>query len=704
MIDSLFLNILNISLTAGYLILVIIILRFIFKKLPKWSLCILWGIVAIRLIMPFSIESVLSLVPSAKVIPEEITTADRPAIDSGFKVINNAINPIVENSFTPNAEDSVNPLQMIIRIVAIVWAFGVVCMLFYALLSYMKLKRHVKSSFNSTYEGMKINCSDKIESPFILGIISPSIYIPSTLDEKTKKYVIAHEQAHLKRGDHFWKPLGFLLLSIYWFNPICWVAYILLCHDIESACDERVIKDKEKDYLVSYSQALLDLNIQRRRLSACPLAFGETDVKARIKGVINYKKPAFWVVFASIICVTVVTVCFLTNPKGKDVNDVSIEQNNMDDSDTMTDYNEENNDNNDKITIKRMLMVDGVLYVDTGYVSGISGRCGTLEGNITSVISEGKVPDKDGEANFEATGYQWGFQSGTIEVPINNEWYIFAEKGSDIFTKGEIPQSVLQFVATVTEVIDDENDEYIIVEVTSDVASMFSNSVKKGNRYKLSTKKYDSGIYEDKPAVGNVVIIACKGVFLETDPAIIGYVYYISPIGSSPCVILPYDISDWVIDIKIPEEYSFSNYDEMIGYGGGFLLLPKVNEGREGTPEEWLYSGMLTRCPAKSTSIKFSDGLLQPGGVPIHNHTVVEYIDVIGAERSNWAWQAIMLEEKHEINNAGDMNNSGDYWYFWFAKDGEEYYYVLSLSEEEFTKKEAIDIAYSLYLKAFDNH
>lgn len=166
---------------------------------------------------------------------------------------------------------------------------------------------------------------------------------------------------------------------------------------------------------------------------------------------------------------------------------------------------------------------------------------------------------------------------------------------------------------------------------------------------------------------------------------------------------MPYDISDWVINIDLPEKYSFGDFDEMIGYGGGFLLLPKVNEGGEGTPEEWLYSGMLTRCPAENTDISFINGRLELSGVPIHNHTTAEYIEVIGETRSNRAWNAIMLEEKHDLYNNANMNISGDYWYFWFAKEGEEYYYVLSLSEDEFTKDQARSIALSLYLKAFDN-
>ena len=321
--STVFLIILNISLTAGWLILAVIILRLLLKKAPKWIICLLWALVAVRLLLPFSLESVLSLVPSSEVIPTNIVHEQKPVIDSGIRVVNNAVNPVITETFAPAIGDSVNPLQIVVSVASVVWIAGIAGMLIYALISFLLLKRRVRASVPLNHDDEKskrILLCDEIKSPFILGIFKPIIYIPSSLDNETRQFVIAHETAHLKRHDNLWKPLGFLLLSVYWFHPLCWVAYILLCRDIESACDEKVIKDKDKDYLALYSQALLDCALQRKRISACPLAFGETGVKSRVKGILNYKKPAFWIIIAALVCIAVVTVCFLTNPKKKEIN------------------------------------------------------------------------------------------------------------------------------------------------------------------------------------------------------------------------------------------------------------------------------------------------------------------------------------------------------------------------------------------------
>ena len=314
-----FLKILNISLIAGWMILAVLLLRLILKKAPKWVSCLLWALVALRLLLPFSVESVLSLIPSSEVIPTTITSEQAPVIDSGIRVIDNAVNPVVTETFAPHAEASVNPLQIVVSVASVVWIAGVIAMFIYSLISYLRIKKNLRTAIPLYPErkkaGRGIMVCDEIKTPFILGIFKPVIYLPSTLDDDTKKYVIAHEKAHIKRHDHWWKPLGFLLLSVYWFHPLCWVAYILLCRDIEAACDEKVIHNKEKNYLAAYSQALLDCAVQRKQISACPLAFGENGVKGRVKGILSYKKPAFWIIIAAIVCVAVVTVCFLTNPK-----------------------------------------------------------------------------------------------------------------------------------------------------------------------------------------------------------------------------------------------------------------------------------------------------------------------------------------------------------------------------------------------------
>lgn len=309
--SAVFLKVLNMSITASWLILAVVLTRLILKKAPKWIPCLLWGLVAIRLICPFSFESVLSLIPSSETIPVNIAEQHEPAITSGITIVNEAVNPVVAESFTPAPTDSANLLQIVIPVAAIIWIAGIVIMLGYALISYLKLKKSLSVCVPA---GERILACDEVKAPFILGVFRPVIYVPSSMSGKTLDHVIRHERAHLQRHDHWWKPLGFLLLSVYWFNPLCWIAYILLCRDIEMACDEKVIRDMDKDDMAAYSQALLDCSFPRKRIAACPLAFGEVGVKERVKGVLNYKKPAFWIILIAIIACIVLAVCLMTDP------------------------------------------------------------------------------------------------------------------------------------------------------------------------------------------------------------------------------------------------------------------------------------------------------------------------------------------------------------------------------------------------------
>ncbi|MCR5847668.1 MAG: peptidoglycan DD-metalloendopeptidase family protein [Lachnospiraceae bacterium] len=315
-----FLKILNISLVAGWLILAVLLLRLILKKAPKWISCLLWVLVALRLLLPFSIESALSLIPSGEIISTDIVTSDAtPKINTGIYFVNNTVNPVVEETFTPVSEVKKSSLQIGISVASIVWVAGMIGIFLYSLISFLRLKKSVSTSVPVNGENKRIRICDGVSSPFILGIFRPVIYIPSGLDTKTFECVERHEKAHIKRGDQFWKPLGFILLSVYWFNPLCWVAYVLLCKDIEAACDEKVIKHEDKSFMAEYSQALLDCAVQRKRISACPLAFGENGVKQRVRGVLNYKQPAFWIILISIFAIIVAGVCFLTNPRKKEL-------------------------------------------------------------------------------------------------------------------------------------------------------------------------------------------------------------------------------------------------------------------------------------------------------------------------------------------------------------------------------------------------
>ena len=310
--NELFLKIINMSISASWLVLAVLILRFVLKKAPKWINVLLWGIVAIRLICPFSFESTLSLIPSAETIPLNIGMDTTPTINSGISAINNAVNPIISQSNTPMAGSSVNLLQITIGIYEYIWIFGMIALALYTAISYWRLRRKVDTAVR--YKD-NIFQSENVSFPFVLGIIKPRIYLPFKMNGQYLEYVVAHEQAHICRKDHWWKPLGFLLLMIHWFNPLMWLAYVLLCRDIELACDEKVIKELGNEQRGDYTQALVACSVNRRMIAACPLAFGEVSVKERVKSVMNYKKPAFWVIIIAVIICVGVAVCFLTNPK-----------------------------------------------------------------------------------------------------------------------------------------------------------------------------------------------------------------------------------------------------------------------------------------------------------------------------------------------------------------------------------------------------
>ena len=312
--NELFLKIINMSISASWLILAVLILRLVLKKAPKWVNVLLWGIVAVRLICPFSFESALSLIPSAETFPEKIISGPSFDIQTGISPVDNRINDYLGDRYFEGVTVHANNGNNIMTILTIVWIIGILLLVAYTIISYRRLHREIDTAVR--YKD-NIFQSENVKSPFVLGIIKPRIYLPFNMNGQDLEHVVAHEQAHIHRKDHWWKPLGFLLLTIHWFNPLMWLAYVLLCRDIELACDEKVIKELGNEQRADYTQALVACSVNRRMIAACPLAFGEVGVKDRVKSVMNYKKPAFWgVVLAVIVCVFV-AVCFLTNPVTK---------------------------------------------------------------------------------------------------------------------------------------------------------------------------------------------------------------------------------------------------------------------------------------------------------------------------------------------------------------------------------------------------
>ena len=310
--DQVFLSIVNLSIAAGWMILAVLLLRLVLKPAPRWVACLLWATVAIRLLLPISPESELSLIPSAETFPKEILLSTEPTLNSGIPVLNQLVNSTFTQHMAPNPGDSVNPLQVLFTLGGYLWLIGIAAMLLYMSISLLRIGLRVRPSLQ--LQG-RIRLCDEIDTPFILGVLRPRIYLPSKLQKQDLPYVVAHEEAHLRRLDHLWKPLGYLILCVYWFHPLVWVAYRLFCRDVEVSCDEAVIArlgDREKK---PYSQALLRCSLPRKTGTACTAAFGESSVKERVKHVLVFKKPSFWATLLAVPVLFVAALCLLTSPK-----------------------------------------------------------------------------------------------------------------------------------------------------------------------------------------------------------------------------------------------------------------------------------------------------------------------------------------------------------------------------------------------------
>ncbi len=314
---ELFLNAVNRSITAGILVLLIILLRLLFRKAPKWIHVLLWGLAAVRLICPFSFESSYSLMPKTDWIEQERTAYETVIEVAG--VPDGICDADGSSSDADRTFPYTPPLQITepsgdsrtVVILSRIWIAGIAVMILYLACSYLRVYRHIRSA--EVFEG-NIYTSETVASPFVFGWIRPRICLPEAMDAVNMSFVIAHEEAHIRRRDHWWKPLGFLLLSVCWFHPLLWLAYILFCRDIEMACDERVIKDYTDLQRADYSEALLECGVKRRTISACPPAFGEAGVKARVRSVLYYREPASLTGELAVAVCLAAAVCFLTDP------------------------------------------------------------------------------------------------------------------------------------------------------------------------------------------------------------------------------------------------------------------------------------------------------------------------------------------------------------------------------------------------------
>lgn len=336
--ERLFVTLLNMSLTASWIVGAVVLFRFVFRRAPKWILCLMWGLVALRLVIPVFLESPTSLLPTTQPVEVPVVYTQpvvqyTPSEDVEFlpvpeQPVTEQLQPVLTPSVpvaeqiqeeesgeleqVPQVHDT--PEKSVFYWCGIVWSVGVCIMIAYCIFSYLRLYLLVREHI-PVEKGVYI--CDRVNTPFILGLIRPKIYLPVALSTEDKVYVLAHEFAHIRRKDHWWKPIGFLLLSVYWFNPVMWLAYILLCRDIEGACDEKVIKQLGEDQKKPYSNALINCSAPARLVSACPLAFGEGKLRSRIKSVLHYKKPTLWIVLLCLIAGIVIGAAFLTDPLNK---------------------------------------------------------------------------------------------------------------------------------------------------------------------------------------------------------------------------------------------------------------------------------------------------------------------------------------------------------------------------------------------------
>ena len=409
-----FSNILNASIAASWMVLAVIVLRFLLKKVPRWTHVALWGLVAVRLLLPFSIESAFSLIPSAETVPQEILVYEGEKLqDSAFLDI--VSNPAFSQSVTVEVGETVDRVQVSLVQMTPIWIAGMVVLLVYTAVSYWHLRRKVSEA---VILRSNIFQSENVASPFVLGIIKPRIYLPYHMGEQDIAHVIAHEQAHICRKDHWWKPLGFLLLTIHWFNPLMWLAYVLLCRDIELACDEKVIKELGNEQRADYTQALVACSVNRRMIAACPLAFGEVGVKERVKSVMNYKKPAFWVIVLAVIACIVVAVCFLTNPEQKPKTLLGTYYSV---AETLYCTDEEYHYSNDEICYS-ITAGYGLYEKDRG---GEWNHIGTIE---QYDLRDGEIKDYTGYDDGWQRNYRWGQikESYILRLPEQDDYFYMA--------------------------------------------------------------------------------------------------------------------------------------------------------------------------------------------------------------------------------------------------------------------------------------
>ena len=655
-----FIKLLNMSIAAGWLVLAVILLRFVLKKAPKWVNPLLWGVVALRLVMPFSVESVLSLIPSAQTVstvPAGIQSqpeAVRPVIDSGVQFIDNAVNPVISQAFVdaPSPEAVAEPVLRAADVAAIVWVAGLAALLLYAAVSWLRLRSRVSTAVrlrDNVYQ------SEFVSSPFVLGMFRPKIYLPFAIDSADAEYVIAHERAHIARRDTWIKPMGYLLLCVYWFNPVMWLAYVLLCRDIEYACDECVVSAYTPAERADYSEALLTCSVKRAHIAACPVAFGEAGVKDRVKRVLNYKKPALWIAAAAVAAVAVVAVCFLTDPVGEEGADV------QGTSEPTVGASP------DEVT---MLYEDArnlpgeVVQSVRSCVSDIAGEIGALgesgdAGEAFTVTGAGVL-----YTNWHLTEYgESEIALCRVDYSIDISPALSFDYSGWSFTDGQLSERIYLFFCR-------DGDSYVFFDTAAqDYIDGFGSG--------QGIEKYDE---------------AAIALFDEYQRAM----YYASA------------------SFTLPEGLTLGQFDRNIGYLGGWVLGPDAYEFHStgnNSGREYAYSaGSILTFNAAD----YPEGIVERSGASIENivlssnHTWLEDGHAVSSDY-NMKYSAYAAKQYYDLYVASDLEALADmgvdvktiptqseYWTVYLKHPGMGVGYQVSLAANRYSLEDTIYLARSL--------
>lgn len=655
-----FIKLLNMSIAASWLVLAVILLRFVLKKAPKWVNPLLWGVVALRLVMPFSVESVLSLIPSAQTVstvPAGIQSqpeALRPVIDSGVRFIDNAVNPVISQAFVnaPSPEAVAEPVLRAADAAAIVWVAGLAALLLYAAVSWLRLRSRVSTAVrlrDNVYQ------SEFVSSPFVLGMFRPKIYLPFAIDSADAEYVIAHERAHIARRDTWIKPIGYLLLCVYWFNPVMWLAYVLLCRDIEYACDERVVSAYTPAERADYSEALLTCSVKRAHIAACPVAFGEASVKDRVKRVLNYKKPALWIAAAAVAAVVVVAVCFLTDPVGEEgagVQGISEPTVGASPDEVTMLYEDARNLPGEVVQSVRSCVSDIAGEIGALGESGDAGEAFTVTGS--GVLYTNWHLTEYGEAEIALC---------RVDYSIDISPALSFDYGGWSFTDGQLSERIYLFFCR-------DGDSYVLFDTAAqDYIDGFGSG--------QGIEKYDE---------------AAIALFDEYQRAM----YYASA------------------SFTLPEGLTLGQFDRNIGYLGGWVLGSDAYEFHStgnNSGREYAYSegGILTFNAAD-----YPEGIIERSGASIENivlssnHTWLEDGHAVNSDY-NMKYSAYAAKQYYDLYVASDLEELADmgvdvktiptqseYWTVYIVHPALKIGYQVSLAANRYSLEDTIYFARSL--------